>query len=237
MAFIEYINEEPKNFQQKCLCVLLLDVSGSMADPDKKPRPIDELNKGIKIFHEQISEDNISSKRLEISVISFNHNVTCEQEPSLVANFEMPTLNASGMTNMADAINMAMTKVEQRKTWYKKTGQPYYRPWIILITDGEPDAGQDIISVAKKLQEGKNEKQFVFFAVGVEGADMNVLKKISPHKEGKLSPRKLDGLKFAEFFEWLSSSFAETSRSSTDADEEDNSSFYETETWEGKIIN
>ena len=29
--------------------------------------------------------------------------------------------------------------VEDRKAFYKNTGQPYYRPWIIFVTDGEPN--------------------------------------------------------------------------------------------------
>lgn len=230
MAYIE-VTEEPESYQQKCLCVLLLDVSGSMADPNKKPKPIDELNKGIKLFHQQIKNDDTACEKLEMCVITFNHNVKCLQEPSLVDNFEMPALSAMGTTKMVTAIREGIKKVEIRKNWYKNTGQPYYRPWIILITDGEPDAGEDIVGVSKELEEYSKNRHFTFFAVGVEQADMSILEFISPNKKGNLQPRKLDGLKFNEFFEWLSNSFSEASKSSHEQEAEEILS-YSTNLWE-----
>ena len=56
----------------------------------------------------------------------------------------MPTLNAGGSTAMVNALNDAIDKGEARKQWYKSTNQAYYRPWIILMTDGEPDDDQNV---------------------------------------------------------------------------------------------
>jgi uncharacterized protein YegL len=39
--------------------------------------------------------------------------------------------------------------------------------WIILITDGAPDSGQDIHGLAREIHDGVNSKAFVFLAVGV----------------------------------------------------------------------
>ena len=48
-----------------------------------------------------------------------------------------------------------------------------------------------------------NDKNFFFFNVGVKGASMKTLEKLS---SPEMPPAKLEGLKFAEFFQWLSAS-------------------------------
>ena len=52
MAKNDFSAESAENFEQKCLCVLVLDVSGSM-----RGEPIAELNKGLQDFYNEIKED------------------------------------------------------------------------------------------------------------------------------------------------------------------------------------
>lgn len=203
MAQNDFSAESPNNYEQKCLCVLVLDVSGSMSGP-----PIDELNQGLKDFHQQVKIDSTAANRLEICILAFSSYVECLVEPSLVENFTVPTLMAKGSTKMGDAMKEAITKVETRKEWYKQTGQPYYRPWIILITDGEPDSDQDIEELAREIHlatsdDQVNGRKFLFFAVGVQRANMDILQKIS---SPAMPPQPMKGLKFKEFFRWLSAS-------------------------------
>ena len=40
---------------------------------------------------------------------------------------------------MGAAINLALDKLEERKQIYQQAGISYFRPWVFLITDGEPD--------------------------------------------------------------------------------------------------
>jgi len=115
----------------------------------------------------------------------------------------MPHLTSNGSTKLVDGVREGIKIVRSRKAWYKSTGQPYYRPWIILITDGAPDSGQDITGLSFEIKEGMSKKDFFFFALGVQGADMNLLSSIS---DPTMAPAKLQGLKFSEFFKWLSTS-------------------------------
>ena len=193
----DFSAEAAENFEQKCMCVLVLDVSGSM-----NGAPIRELNKGLQEFYEEISSDDTTSQRLEIALVTFNHDVHIVQDPALVENFNMPELEASGSTAMVDAVNEAIDLIESRKAWYKSTGQPYYRPWIILMTDGEPDGDQDVNSLAKRIKQDTDNKHYVFLPIGVEGANMSILDKI----KGNIPPMKLQGTKFSSFFKWLSNS-------------------------------
>jgi uncharacterized protein YegL len=121
--------------------------------------------------------------------------------------FYPPTLTPQGDTPMGSAILQGLELVKARKNEYRANGISYYRPWVFLITDGGPtDAWQ---AAAAAVREGEASKQFAFFAIGVKGANMDVLKQISSARE----PLSLEGLKFRELFSWLSSSLRSVSRS------------------------
>ena len=190
--------ETAENYEQKSLCVLLLDTSNSMGGVK-----LDSLQKGIETFHEEISGDPTTQNRLEVAIIAYGCNIKILQQPSLVDNFEMPKLETMGSTSMGKAIDEAIELVDARKSWYKITGQPYYRPWIINMTDGEPTDIADIEAKGNEIRRNVDEKNFFFFNVGVKEADMSTLEKLSSKQ---MPPAKLDGLKFAEFFQWLSAS-------------------------------
>ena len=198
MAKNDFSAESAENYEQKCLCVLVLDVSGSM-----RGEPIKELNNGLQDFYNEIMADETTSQRLEVSIMTFNQDVQTLQEPALIENVTIPTLTAYGSTAMVDAVNEAIDKVEARKNWYKETGQKYYRPWIILMTDGEPDDGQDVDGLAARIKNDVEAKHYVFMSVGIEGANMQTLQTL---QGGGMAPAKLKGLKFKQFFQWLSAS-------------------------------
>lgn len=190
--------ETPDNYEQKCLCTLVLDTSGSMSG-----EPIHELNKGLQQFYAAIEEDLIAANRLEVGIITFGSAIKTIQDPALIDNFEMPTLAVAGTTRLVDAVREAMRKTEQRKEWYKETGQPYYRPIIIMITDGEPDKDQDVNGLSNEIKVAIDDKKFTFWGLGVKGFNQEVLNHICPESAPAIP---LSGYKFAEFFKWLSNS-------------------------------
>ncbi|MGZ8249702.1 MAG: vWA domain-containing protein [Methylomagnum sp.] len=201
--------ESPRNFETKTICCFVLDVSASMGG-----EPIKELNRGLKSFHEEIQNNETTSQRLEVAIVTFDDRVKVVQSPELVDNFSPSELIVGGTTKLVDGVREALRLVEDRKQWYRQTGQQYLRPWIVLITDGAPDQGQDAQGLAREIQEGMSGKKFMFLAVGVKGADMNMLRSISSSLEGQpVGPFLLQGLKFHEFFEWMSASMAVVSGS------------------------
>ena len=196
-----YEQNEPINYEQKCLCVLVLDTSGSM----NADNAIGQLNQGLQTFKSQIMNDETARDRLEIAIVSFNSEIKVEVQPSLISEIEMPTLKASGQTQLVRAIEEAQQVIKDRKDYYKSKGLTYYRPWIVVMTDGDPyPANQDIDGIAQKIQEDADAKKYVFFMIGV-GNEVHddVLSKLTT---SQFPAMRMDAVNFAEFFQWLSAS-------------------------------
>ena len=196
--------------QPHCATVLLLDTSSSMQAGNK----IGQLNDGLRLFKDEVAGDELARKRVDLAVVTFGGTVAVQHDFSAIDEFEPPTLVASGDTPMGEAILRATEMIEERKREYDDRGIDYYRPWIFMITDGEPtDMGPGDAQWTKAVgavHEGEAGKKFMFFAVGVEPADMDTLAQIAPPNRG---PVQLRPGRFKEMFEWLSRSQARVSAS------------------------
>ena len=188
-----------------CLC---LDVSGSMFG-----EPISELNRGVQLFYNAIKDDEVAMYSAEICIVTFGGNdaICLEDFASLELQPDPPVLKANGMTPMGEAVNMALNLLEQRKNEYKDKGVDYYQPWLVLMTDGEPNGNSGELSRAiQRTVDLVNSRKLTIFPIGIgPDADMSTLAKFSPNR----APLKLQGLKFREFFSWLSKSVSKTSQS------------------------
>jgi uncharacterized protein YegL len=197
---VDIVNREPR-----CPCVLLLDTSGSMHGTN-----IDALNRGLVSFRDEIVKDPLVQLRVELCIITFGGEVKVLQDFITMDNFEPPLLRAHGTTPMAEAILKALQVIDDRKEKYKRAGIDYYRPMVLLITDGIPSDPQYLSSVSLKVKEGEQKRNFVFLSVGFDEADFEILNSIGLRKA-----MPLKGLNFQGLFQWLSASMAAVSASQT----------------------
>jgi uncharacterized protein YegL len=216
------------NPEPRCPCVLLLDVSGSMAEvvantgkdlgytvqQDNQTyravsagvTRIDLLNEGLRAYHADLMSDSLAAQRVEVSVITFGSTVQAVCPFVTAQEFTPPTLTANGDTPLGAAVLRGIQAVMERKRLYRQNGLHFYRPWIFLVTDGAPtDAWQD---AADRVKDGEKNKSFVLHAVGVEGANFDILRQISVRQ-----PLPLKGYSFREMFRWLSDSQRRVSQS------------------------
>ncbi|WP_220092231.1 VWA domain-containing protein [Helicobacter sp. 16-1353] len=202
---IDDLADNPTARVPVCLC---LDTSGSMSGA-----PINELNDGVRLFYEAIREDEMALYSAEISIVTFGGGgATCVCDfAGLEIQPNAPTLQASGATPMGEAINLGLDLLERRKSEYKEKGVDYYQPWLVLMTDGVPTSSQEELwRAVNRVLELENQNKLTIFPIGI-GAEVNM--EILAGFSTKRTPLKLQGLKFREFFAWLSQSVSRTSQS------------------------
>lgn len=196
------LNDE--NPDPRVACVVLCDVSSSMAG-----EPIAALERGFAAFCDYLHNDILASKRVEVAVVTFGTVATVAVPMQEARALQPIGFTASGTTNMSAGLHLALDIIEDRKHAYKTAGLQYYRPWILVLTDGKPNIGGFDEAVAR-LNAAETARGVTVFAIGAgPGVDYQQLGRLSIRR----GPAPLDGLKYAELFEWLSASLSNVSNS------------------------
>lgn len=223
---MDYQAESPKNFQQKCLCVLLLDVSGSMRrtlDENSSIRRIDKLNEGVSKFYNDIiyaknGVQKTTKNQLEVAIIKFDQEPVIIRKPGLLESTDpIPVLEERGSTSeTVKAIEAALDVISERKRFYSDTGQKFYRPIVVLITDGKPSSPQrHIDNIGDELSKRIANKEIYMVGLSLVGnINHETMSKLSG---GKYKVATSD-IEFSKFFQWLSVSISNLSKSSDDSD-------------------
>jgi len=202
------------NPSQRTPCMLVLDASASMGTPvGGGPRTrIDELNRGLKMLREELHGDQTAAMRVQLAIVSVGGP---KGDAELMLNwtdandFRPPTLSTGGQTPLAHGMRLALHHVDEQKIELRKNGIAYTRPWIMVISDGEPtDPPAVWQGVIEECRIAESAKRCVIFPIGVEDARLDVLQQLSSTRAARLS-----GTRFREYFQWLSASLQCVSRS------------------------
>ncbi|MBP2315439.1 uncharacterized protein YegL [Azospirillum soli] len=173
--------------------------------------PIQQVNEGLKALAQDLKGDEQAADKVQILIVSVGGSVTVDTEWTDAGLFDPPRLSASGQTPLGQGVRLALEAIEARKAAYRTAGINYRRPWLFIISDGEPtDHGWEM--AADSCREAETSRKTSVFVVGVSGANRTKLQRFSNREV-----MQLKGLQFKELFLWLSASARAASRA-PDAD-------------------
>ena len=178
--------------------VFVLDISYSMEGP-----PITQLNAGLNRFKAEVCQDKQTRDILDVAVIQFNGSYSVVQDFVPIEYMDHMQLVADGSTKFTGPIREALRMVDERSRFYRRSGSEPYKPWIIMVTDGEPL--DNIDAVAGEIQAMQNEGKVRFIALGVGDYNSASLKKLTD------VVFRMDGTDFTSFFNWVGKSMRSVS--------------------------
>lgn len=193
-------------------CLFLVDTSGSMYSSGEKNEkgesisPINELNKALNRFKGDVCKDEKTKDILDVAIVEFNNETKVVQEFVPVEYMKSVNLQAYGGTYMSPALEKAIEMVDERSRFYRRMGTEPYKPWIVLISDGEPL--DSIENISQKVNEMAENGKLALWALSIPGADNNVLHKLAGRRVLNLM-----GYDFAGFFDWVNKSMRAVSQS------------------------
>lgn len=209
---IDYNN----NPSQRTLCVLVLDVSGTMKILSANgKRRIDMLNAGVKAFYEDLFRDETARNRVRLAIITvggINDTAEIMMDWTDATDAFPVVFGSNGCTPLGEGMLLALRMIDDERIRLRKSGISYTRPWIITMSDGLPTDNADIwLTATQQCQKAEADKRCVIYPVAIETGEneINALKQLSITNE----PKQLDAVKFVEFFVWLSASLKKISQS------------------------
>ena len=198
-----------------CLC---LDVSTSMDLSGQ----IHELNKGVHELYAMLQKDTKTKYTAEIAIVTFGGNceVTTVRDFSRIdIQGDLEDLDAKGLTPIGEGVNKALDMIEERKKQYRKYGNSFYRPWLIIMSDGKPEGHdpEELERAKDRIKTAINRKSVLPISVPMGiGKKDPICRDVMKDLGGGICIPLHDG-KFPEFFKWLHRSVSDSINNDVEA--------------------
>lgn len=167
----------------------LIDTSGSM-----EGRSIAAVNDAMREVLPDIQDisNNNADAKIKLAVMSFSSGTNWETtEPQDLDSYRWKDLEAGGVTDMGAAFKELNSKLDRNAFLQDPAGVKM--PVIILISDGEPT--DDFREGLNVLQQNKWYKRSIKVALGVDDANMDVMKEFTGSCESAIYLRDKSNLK------------------------------------------
>jgi uncharacterized protein YegL len=201
------------NLSQRTPCILVLDASASMGSKTSSGQTrIELLNDGISAFHQALNDDEIALSRVQVAAISVGgdtHNAELLMDWTDASDFQPFELVAGSSTPLGAGTILALRTIKSQKKILRQHGISYTRPWIFILTDGDPTDNEDVWDAAcEEAREAEESGSAEIFSIGIDEAGIGKLSKLS-----RRPPIMMDSVQFRELFVWLSASLGQITRS------------------------
>lgn len=142
------------NTSKRLPIVFCLDVSPSMRwKSGNSSSSIELLNLAIDNFIQELRNDPKASAAAEVAFVTFSTNIEMDTEFQSINTLTKPMIQTvdHGATMMSNAVLRSIEKIEQRRRELENSEIGYYAPFLVLVTDGDPDKNDDIEAYQKAL--------------------------------------------------------------------------------------
>lgn len=129
---------------------LYLDCSGSMAG-----EPMTELNAGVRAFVRQVSAHKIARASAELCVVTFADQPLLQTDFRTVESLGgLAPFVAGGLTDLGGGVVLALDQMAARTVKYQQTAVQFYKPWLVVMTDGVPTTPRRLRGAASWKRRG-----------------------------------------------------------------------------------
>ncbi len=134
------------NTAKRLPIVFCLDISPSMGwRVGGNSSSIELLNVAVNNFISEIKRDPKARAAAEIAFVTFSTEIKTQinfTPVRLLKKVKFETVKEGG-TRMADAVIWSIDEIEKKRQQYQRSDIPYFAPFLVLVTDGNPDDNDD----------------------------------------------------------------------------------------------
>lgn len=181
------------NTSKRLPIVFCLDVSPSMGWKEgSNSSSIELLNAAVNNFIWELKQDVKARAAAEVAFVTFSTNIEMDTEFESVSSLQNLTFApvTHGGTYISKAVLRSIEKIENRRTQLENSEIGYYAPFLVLVTDGDPDNIDDAEMYNKALAAVKSHcdshigasEIIVPFIIGV--GDHTASKTLNSYSEG-----------------------------------------------------
>ncbi len=166
------------NASKRLPIVFCLDVSPSMGWQEHGNKSsIELLNDAVRNFIVELKLDQKARAAAEVAFVTFSTNIVMDTNFESVGSVSIPHFEtvSRGGTQMATAVLHSIKKIEERRQQLLNNEIGFYAPFLVLVTDGNPDNNDDTAKQARAMSTVKShcnshigaEEIIVPFIIGV----------------------------------------------------------------------
>ena len=147
------------NTAKRLPIVFCLDVSPSMGWKEgNNSSSMELLNAAVSNFIKELKQNRKTRSAAEIAFVTFSTNIEMDTEFESINTLKAPLFAPvdHGGTQMAQAVLRSIEKIEQRKNQLVNSEIPYYAPFMVLVTDGNPDKNDNAVKYDHALAQVKS---------------------------------------------------------------------------------